>query len=74
MQENSIISYKSLISAFFGCGYPRSNNTEAKFESLISRGMGKFSCKVRKRTWEIAQGSFKKSCKKILNYVLSRKA
>lgn len=50
-----------------------SNKTKAKFESLMSRGMGKFPCEVWERNWKVAQGNFKKSCRRFLMMSFSGK-
>lgn len=72
-QCRKIISYKLLVCAFFSFVYSMSNKTKAKFESLMSRGMGKFPCNVRERNWKVAQGNFKKSRRRFLMMSFSGK-
>lgn len=74
MQENIIISFKSLVYAFFSCGYPMLYKTEAKLESLMSSGTKKFPWEeVRERSWEVAQDFFRKSCRLFLTMSFSGK-
>ena len=76
MQENTVISYKSLVCALFSSGYPMSKERKPKqrLGHELVKEWESFNTKRGKGLGGVAEGNFKKSCKKTLNYVLFRKA